>query len=90
MKRTKYLWLMGGILCAVVIAFLSYTIYQTSLAHTTFERYYAFRGCVALIDKTDTYGDCRLANGQTIKMVLYNGRWYLDGDLPSPWGDFTF
>jgi hypothetical protein len=51
-------------------------------AHSTFDNYYAFRGCVQLIDKTDTYGDCRTADGETIKIVLYQGKWYLNGDLP--------
>ncbi len=80
------------IIIAIVVAagFLAHTIYKTNLAHTTFERYYAFRGCSQLIDRTDTYGDCQLPNGQTIKIVLYDGKWYLDGDLPSRWGDFTF
>jgi len=53
-------------------------------AHSTFENYYAFRGCTQLIQKTDTYGICKTGSGQTIKIVLYNGKWYLDGDLP--WG----
>ena len=89
MISRKTFWI--GLLIIVIAAggFLSYTVYQTNLAHTTFERYYAFRGCVELIDKTDTYADCKLANGQTIKIVLYKGAWYLDGDLPSGWG-FTF
>ncbi len=51
-------------------------------AHSTFENYYAFRGCQTLIEKTDTYGTCKLADGSTIKIVAYDGKWYLDGDLP--------
>ena len=76
--------------CIVVAAFIVYTIYQTNDAHTTFAKYYAFRGCTSLVEKTDTAGICALANGQTIKMVLYQGNWYLDGDLPTHWGNFTF
>jgi len=85
MFRNKTFW--GVVLCLAIVAggFLSYTVYRTDLAHTTFERYYAFRGCVQLVDKTDTYGDCKLANGQTIKIVLINGKWYLDGDGPGIW-----
>jgi hypothetical protein len=85
MFKNKTLW--GSIVVLVLIggAFLGYQVYQTHLAHTTFERYYAFRGCVQLIDKTDTYGDCKLANGSTIKIVLINGKWYLDGDGPGVW-----
>ncbi len=87
MARRSMLWAMG--LFAIVAGILGYTMYQTNMAHTTFERYYAFRGCSGLLDKTDTYGDCKLANGQEIKMVLYKGGWYLDGDLPMTWGNLT-
>jgi hypothetical protein len=83
--KRKALW---GIVVVVIIAFgafLADQVYETNLAHTTFDRYYAFRGCVELIDKTDTYADCKLANGQTIKLVLINGKWYLDGDGPGIW-----
>lgn len=51
-------------------------------AHSTFENYYTFRGCVQLMKKTNDYGVCKLANGTTIKLVKYQGKWYLDGDLP--------
>jgi hypothetical protein len=53
-------------------------------AHSTFENYYVFRGCVQLVEKTDTYGTCRLPSGQIIKLVKYQNKWYLDGDLPYP------
>ena len=59
-----------------------YTVHRLNAAHSTFENYYAFRGCVQLLDKTDTYGDCKLANGSTIRIVKYQNKWYLDGDLP--------
>ena len=51
-------------------------------AHSSFENYYVFRGCTELIEKTDTYGICKLSSGQTIKIVKYQNKWYLDGDLP--------
>jgi hypothetical protein len=51
-------------------------------AHRTFEDYYAFRGCVQLLEKTDDYGICKTNSGQTIKIVKYQNKWYLDGDLP--------
>lgn len=53
-------------------------------AHSSFENYYNFRGCVQLLEKTDTYGICKLSSGQTIKIVKYQNKWYLDGDLPYP------
>ena len=51
-------------------------------AHSTFENYYVFRGCVELLQKTDNYGICQTGSGQTIKIVKYQNKWYLDGDLP--------
>lgn len=54
-------------------------------AHSTFEDYYAFRGCVQLLSKTDDYGLCKTDSGQVIKIVKFDGKWYLDGDLPGVW-----
>jgi hypothetical protein len=51
-------------------------------AHSTFENYYLFRGCVQLLEKTDNYGICRIVGGQVIKIVKFHDKWYLDGDLP--------
>lgn len=51
-------------------------------AHSSFENYYAFRDCAQLLDRGPDYGTCRTADGQTIKIVLYQGRWFLAGDLP--------
>ena len=56
--------------------------YSLRIAHSTFENYYAFRGCVSLVKKTSTYGICKLSSGEQIKIVKYNNKWYLDGDLP--------
>lgn len=76
-----------GIIITMLIggAFFLYWNNKLNIAHSTFENYYAFRGCQTLIDRTDTYGDCRLADGTTIKLVLINGKWYLDGDGPGVW-----
>jgi hypothetical protein len=70
------------VLAIVFFAFAMYQIYNLNIAHSTFDDYYKFRGCSELIEKTDTYGTCRLANGETIKIVKFEGRWFLDGDLP--------
>ena len=51
-------------------------------AHTTFQAYYTFRGCVQLLEKTEKYGICRLPTGKTIKMVLFHEEWHLNGDVP--------
>ena len=85
MFKNKTFWAIGIVIVALGVTFLGYQVYTTNKAHTTFDRYYAFRGCTQLIDKTDTYGDCKTAGGQSIKIVLINGRWYLDGDGPGIW-----
>jgi hypothetical protein len=72
-----------GLIALIILGALF--IYQWAYlrkAHSTFENYYAFRGCQTLVEKTDTYGTCKLTNGSTIKIVMYQGKWYLDGDLP--------
>lgn len=84
MSKNASLWLAAALVITGA-GFVAYQAYATNLAHTTFERYYAFRGCAQLLDKTDTYGDCTLRNGQTIKIVLIDGKWYLDGDGPGVW-----
>ena len=69
----------------VLLIFAAFSIYWAQYlakAHSTFENYYAFRGCVQLLVRTDNYGVCRLASGQTIKIVKFHDQWYLDGDLP--------
>jgi len=66
----------------IIVAFAVYQILYLRKAHSTFENYYAFRGCTQLLEKTDSYGTCKIASGQTIKIVKFDGKWYLDGDLP--------
>lgn len=85
MPKKKSLWKIVLLVIITSGVFVAYQTYATNLAHTTFDRYYAFRGCVRLVAKTDTYGDCMLLNGQTIKIVLINGKWYLEGDGPGIW-----
>ncbi len=67
------------------VLILIFGINQTLLlrkAHSTFENYYAFRGCVQSLERTPEYGICKTDSGQTIKIVKFQGKWYLDGDLP--------
>ena len=71
--------LVAGLVCA---SLLGYYFRYLRRAHSTFENYYAFRGCSKLIEKTDTFGVCQLPDGSKLKLVLFNNRWYLDGDLP--------
>lgn len=52
---------------------------ELAKAHSTFENYYAFRGCTKLLKRTGTN---EIENGIIIKIVKYQNRWFLDGDLP--------
>ncbi|MFA5932596.1 MAG: hypothetical protein WCV81_04905 [Microgenomates group bacterium] len=55
---------------------------EVQKAHETFDDYYTFRGCTQLLQKEADFGICKVNTGQTIKMVKYQNKWYLDGDLP--------
>jgi hypothetical protein len=81
------------IVFVAVIAAAIFVIHERLLlrkAHSTFENYYAFRGCSQLISRTADSGTCRLNSGQVIKIVKFNNKWYLDGDLPLCWHNFCF
>jgi hypothetical protein len=54
-------------------------------AHSSFDNYYKFRGCSQLISRSSDNAVCRLSSGETIKIVKFHDRWYLDGDLPDGW-----
>jgi len=85
--RHKLLLSVVGFLVVALIVFGIYQIRLLHKAHSTFDNYYSFRGCVKLLKKTPTYGICKTNSGRTIKIVLYHGKWYLDGDLPiNLWG----
>ncbi len=71
-----------GIIVLLIFSFGVYYVFYLQKAHSTFENYYAFRGCTELLDKKDNYGVCRTNSGQTLKIVKYDNRWFLDGDLP--------
>ncbi|AKM82636.1 TPA: hypothetical protein DD449_01140 [Candidatus Berkelbacteria bacterium] len=77
----KYLAIISFIV--IMIALGVYWIYYLKKAHSTFENYYAFRGCVQLLSKSDEYGYCKAENGSIMKIVKYKDRWFLAGDLPS-------
>jgi hypothetical protein len=68
-----------------VVIFGVREMYVVDKAHQTFENYYAFRGCVKLLNRTPDYGICQTDSGQTIKIVKFHNKWYLDGDLPICW-----
>ncbi len=74
-----------GLAVIVLAVFAVYQVRLLNKAHSTFDNYYAFRGCVRLVKRTPAYGLCQTGSGQTIKIVLYHGKWYLNGDLPTSW-----
>ncbi|MCL4397739.1 hypothetical protein M1403_01790 [Patescibacteria group bacterium] len=81
----KHLTLFLALALAIIIVFGGLSIQQfitLRQAHSSFENYYAFRGCQKLLEKTDTSGTCRLSDGKIIKLVKFNNKWYLSGDLP--------
>lgn len=71
-----------SLIIVLIIVFGIYQIRMLDRAHSTFENYYAFRGCIKLISKTNDSGLCQIASGQTVKIVKFQNKWYLDGDLP--------
>ena len=74
-----------SVLLIILMACGAYQFFLLQKAHSTFDNYYRFRGCVELVEKTDTYGTCKLSSGQVIKIVAINNKWYLDGDGPGIW-----
>jgi hypothetical protein len=70
------------ILSILLIIAGAYWMFYLHDAHSSFEKYYAFRGCTELLSEGADYGVCRTTEGKTIRIVKYQGRWYLDGDLP--------
>jgi hypothetical protein len=84
-RNKKIIWVVVGILVLALIAFAFDQFFRLQKAHSTFDNYYAFRGCVQLLSRTDTSGICKTASGDTITIVLINGKWYLQGDGPGMW-----
>ena len=87
MIRRSTIWLVVALILVSValgVLCLGWAFYLTR-AHSSYENYYKFRGCIQQLERTDTYGICKTADNQTIKIVELNNRWYLDGDLPWGW-----
>jgi hypothetical protein len=81
-KSRKNLIILVFLIILSAVIFGVYQVQMLAKAHSTFENYCAFRGCAKLLEKTDEYGVCQTASGQTIKIVKFDNRWFLDGDLP--------
>lgn len=72
----------AGIVAAFLLGMAVNQAIVLRKAHSSFDDYYAFRGCVQLLQKTSDYGICKTSSGQTIKIVEFRGKWYLNNDLP--------
>jgi len=72
------------ILAAVVLLFILFVwqVVYLQKAHSTFDNYAAFRGCTQITSQTDTQGTCTTSSGQTVTIVKFDNRWFLQGDLP--------
>ena len=88
MKKSKrFLGLLYTIGAIVILlsAFVYFQIRTIQKAHETFDGYCKWRG-LEVVSKSDTFGYCKDAkNGKEFKIVLFNNKWYLDGDLPPKW-----
>lgn len=82
LKKNKQIVIPILLIGVLTLIFAVYQVLYLRKAHSTFENYYAFRGCVKLLKRTSDYGLCKISSGQTIKIVKFQGRWFLDGDLP--------
>jgi sulfite exporter TauE/SafE len=82
MKRPENRKVMMVAVAVLMIILAVYQYFYLKKAHSSFEDYYAFRGCTQLLERAVDYGRCKTDSGQTIKIVKYEGNWYLDGDLP--------
>jgi hypothetical protein len=89
-KKTKVIDSILLLVAIIILASIVNWIFILQRAHRTFQNYYNFRGCAKLIKKTNDYGTCQLSSGQVIKLVKYQNKWYLDGDLPTCQFGFCF
>ena len=84
-KNKKIIITLYAVILIIVLYFGLSQFLLLQKAHSTFENYYAFRGCFQLLERTPDYGICKIASGQTIKIVKIQNKWYLDGDGPGVW-----
>jgi hypothetical protein len=81
-KRNIFIILILLILLILIGSFVAYQMITTIKAHETFEGYCKWRG-LAVESKGSDFGYCKnLSTGKVDKIVLFEGRWYLNGDLP--------
>jgi hypothetical protein len=88
--KTKTLKIIAVTLIVLFLISGTYWIRILRKAHSSFENYYSFRGCVELLNKTDNSGYCITESDKIIKLVKFNEHWYLDDDLPTCWKNICF
>jgi len=81
-SKNKIAIIITLLIVVIIFVFMVNQFFLLKKAHSTFENYFIFRGCVQLLEKTANYGTCKTNTSQTIKIVKYQDKWYLDGDLP--------
>lgn len=84
-RKNKILIVLLLIVILSILVFGVIQFFELRKAHSSFDNYYAFRGCTQLIQKTGTYGICKTKSGATITIVEINNKWYLEGDGPGVW-----
>ena len=84
-RNKKIVWAVVAIIVLALAALAIDQFFVLQKAHSTFDNYYAFRGCAQLLSRTDTSGVCKTVSGDTITIVLIDGKWYLQGDGPGVW-----
>lgn len=76
-------WLQLFIALVILLGiFCVWQVLYLHRAHSTFNNYAAFRGCANITSETATSGTCTLTNGESITIVKFNDKWFLQGDLP--------
>lgn len=89
MKNKSFL-ILGFIIITIILVIFINQILVLRKAHSSFENYYTFRGCVKLLKKTPDSGLCKIKNNEEIKIIKFNNKWYLNGDLPFCISTFCF
>ena len=84
-KYKNRILILAVIVILIVLVFGVFQFFYLRKAHSTFENYYAFRGCTRLLAKTDDFGFCETKSGEIIKIVKIDNKWFLDGDGPGIW-----
>jgi len=81
--KTK-IWLKVTVSLAIIFFAFCLTGFCIALGAFRHSRiYYKFRGWVQFLGKNIRLDSANLKMVQSIKLVKFKGKWYLDGDLPN-------